>query len=180
MKRSSISVTFESPLPVCNPWSFGNGASSPLRENRVCNHGNLWREAFTLTRLEWKRVALFHFWFGCLSGLCTSQTPPPRHESKSRTLRGHRGSLRPNEMRDGPRFLCGVSLGFHIGPSELSGWVMSVTSLFLSFCAALSQGFLLVGRWIWRFEEDAAALVKEYCANFYTVKKKKEKKNLFL
>lgn len=171
---------------------------SPLisDENRVGNHRNPRRRAFKLTGLEWKRVALFHFCFCFRCYLCIFKIRHfiyPCHESKTRALHSHYGSLSTNIMHHRRWFLCGLSLEFHIWPSKplLTGWVMTVTFLFLCLCCSLclsfclsslslshSQGFLLVGRWIWGFLtttslENMATLVKEYCANFCTVKKKR-------
>lgn len=114
----------------------------------------------------------------------------PCHESKTRALPSHYGSLSTNIMHHRRWFLCGLSLEFHIWPSNplLAGWVMTVTSLFFCLCcslrlsvspslllSSLSQGFLLVGLWIRGFlmttsQEDTTLLVKEYCANFCTAK----------
>lgn len=116
----------------------------------------------------------------------------PCHESKTRALHSHYGSLSTNIMHHRRWFLCGLSLEFHIWPSNslLAGWVMTVTSLFLCLCCSLclsvsispsvfslslSQGFLLIGLWIWgslmtTSLGDTTLLVKEYCANFCTAK----------
>lgn len=165
-----------------------------LDENRVGNHRNPQRRAFKLTGLEWKRVALFHFCFCFRCYLCIFKIRHfiyPCHESKTRALHSHYGSLSTNIMHHRWLFLCGLSLEFHIWPSKplLAGWVITLTSLFLSLCcflsltvflflplSFLSQGFLLIGLQIGGFLtttslEATATLVKEYCANFFVLYK---------
>lgn len=117
---------------------------SPLvsDENTVGNHRNPWRRAFKLTGLEWRRVALLHFCFCFCRYLCIFKIRHfiyPCHESKTRALHSHYGSLSTNIMHHRRWFLCGLSLEFHIWPSKplLAGWVMTVTSLFLCLCCSL-------------------------------------------
>lgn len=108
----------------------------------------------------------------------------PCLESKRRALHSHYGSLSTNIMHHRRWFLCGLSLEFHIWPSNLllPGWVTTVTALFSFFFVSIfplsspSQGFLHVGLWIQGFLvttilEDTVLLVEEYCANFCTKKK---------
>lgn len=140
-------------------------------------------------------MALLHFCFCFRRYLCIFKIRHfiyPCHESKTRALHSHYGSLSTNIMHHRRWFLCGLSLEFHIWPSKplLAGWVMTVTSLFLCLCCSvrlsvflclslsslsgfsarrsMNRGFLTTTSL-----EDTATLVKEYCANFCTVKKKK-------
>lgn len=87
-----------------------------------------------------------------------------------RALHSHYSSLSTNIMHHRLRHL---SFAFgHQSPCLLDEWWLYYyvpVSLFMS----LSQGFLLIDRWIWAFLtvtslEDTATLVQEYCANFST------------